>query len=298
MAILRGHAIRLTFTDWADHTYVTCSGGFAWPCWGRSSGGRRISSGTGSSARANCISLPNSTAGIIYGVTGVCHQTANRILFPAGTTVSDARGYWASVLLFGHYGTDGLGFIVRTVACSGTSGELPQCPAATGSSRPSGVPDPDMGDGTRHPKSRRTARREATLAKRIQTLYKRQLSVPTARSTLAGDNFRLINSELQVSLRARLPRERGFVPVTSSQIRAMNAIQSELFVRRERSVKRLHSRLISGTEYASEVNRYVSSSLRASARALGKTNFQRFFEIDPGADVIVVDPRIATRAHR
>jgi hypothetical protein len=126
MATLRGHAIATLF-GLADHTYVTCLGGYAWPCWGRSTGGRVISSGTGSSAQANCISLPASTSGIIYGVTGVCHQTANRILWPAGITVRKAKGYWASFLAYGTYGTDVPAWLVRLGICSTATGEIAQC---------------------------------------------------------------------------------------------------------------------------------------------------------------------------
>jgi hypothetical protein len=44
-------------------------------------------------------------AGVIYGITGVCHQMANRILHPANqTTVTHARGYNVSVLLYNTYG--------------------------------------------------------------------------------------------------------------------------------------------------------------------------------------------------
>jgi len=54
---------------------------------------------------ADCLSQPLSQAGIRYAVTGVCHQTSNRILHPAGAiTVNGCRGYAWSVSLFGHYG--------------------------------------------------------------------------------------------------------------------------------------------------------------------------------------------------
>jgi hypothetical protein len=45
-------------------------------------------------------------AGIVYNVTGWCHQMANRILQPAGVDVSAARGYQISKLLWGKYGLD------------------------------------------------------------------------------------------------------------------------------------------------------------------------------------------------
>ena len=44
--------------------------------------------------------------GIVYGVNGICHQIANRILYPSTKIVSHARGYWLSVSIFGTYGTN------------------------------------------------------------------------------------------------------------------------------------------------------------------------------------------------
>lgn len=105
MGILSGFAIKMTPIG-PDHTYVSSSLGHAWGCWGGSAGGRSICSGNGNCDQADCLSHPNAQAGISYGVTGVCHQTANRILFPAAQTVSQAWGYRASILIWGVYGTD------------------------------------------------------------------------------------------------------------------------------------------------------------------------------------------------
>lgn len=103
--ILTGHSIKMAALP-ADHTYVTSSAGHVWACFGRSVGGTPICGGTGNVDLADCLSNPQSRAGIVYGVTGVCHQTANRILYPAGQTVSSARGYRWSVFTYGIYGKD------------------------------------------------------------------------------------------------------------------------------------------------------------------------------------------------
>src|SRR5438105_3189718 len=79
-----------------DHTYVTSNLGHVWRCWGASAGGRQICSAVGNVGQAECLSQPGSQAGIVYGSSGVCHQTANRILFPARQLVSAAHGYRAS----------------------------------------------------------------------------------------------------------------------------------------------------------------------------------------------------------
>ena len=90
----------------ADHTYVKCgTGKVAWGCFGGKSGGSTLRDGTGSTRRANSIAGSHETANInCYLLTGVCHQAANRILFPAGITVRGARGYGISQALYGTYG--------------------------------------------------------------------------------------------------------------------------------------------------------------------------------------------------
>ena len=89
-----------------DHTYVVCgTKKKAWSCWGGKAGGKALRMGTGSTARADAIAQPNERAGIkCYAVTGVCHQAANRVAFPAGIIALGARGYGLSESIFGTYG--------------------------------------------------------------------------------------------------------------------------------------------------------------------------------------------------
>lgn len=100
-------------TDWADHTWVKSPwNGQFFDCWGGHSGPneRRVVSGDGSYNWANCYRCHiwpfRDTAGIgIYGVDGVCHQTANLFLYSAGRTLNtNVRGYWFSVFTYGVYG--------------------------------------------------------------------------------------------------------------------------------------------------------------------------------------------------
>ncbi len=100
---LSGYALRIN-PGAAEHTYVGGSAGQLWPCWGPASGGTPICQGVGDLARAERLSRPQSGAGILYGLSGVCHQAANRILFPSGKTVSAAAGYRWSVFVYGTYG--------------------------------------------------------------------------------------------------------------------------------------------------------------------------------------------------
>ena len=119
----------------ADHTYVMCgNGGKAWSCWGGQTGGAVLRSGSGSTSQADAIAEPNERAGVTcYLINGVCHQAANRILFPAGIFVTGARGYGVSSALFGPYGrprgplgTCRAPFNQHT----GVTGDLPLCVTA------------------------------------------------------------------------------------------------------------------------------------------------------------------------
>lgn len=73
------------------HTYVTSSCGASWGCWGGNTGGSSVCYGTGSSILADCIAEPNTgvgylargLGGVVYGVNGVCHHMANRIISAA-----------------------------------------------------------------------------------------------------------------------------------------------------------------------------------------------------------------------
>jgi hypothetical protein len=103
-ATLQGWAIPLIAAPYGEHTYVTSSCGLKWGCWGRDFGGAALSAAIGSSVVADCLSQPNSEAGIRYARTGVCHQTANRILHPAGITVAGCQGYVLSAFTFGPHG--------------------------------------------------------------------------------------------------------------------------------------------------------------------------------------------------
>jgi hypothetical protein len=100
---LEGWAIPMASSVF-DHTYVSSKCGLVWRCWGRSTGGAAICSGIGSSIVADCLSQVNSQAGILYGITGTCQQTANRILHPAGVLVAAAGGYATTMIAWGAFG--------------------------------------------------------------------------------------------------------------------------------------------------------------------------------------------------
>ena len=90
----------------ADHTYVMCStGNAAWGCFGGTAGGHPLRQANGSTMRADRIAGQNGTGNLnCYLINGVCHQAANRILFPSGITVTGASGYSVSRSMYGIYG--------------------------------------------------------------------------------------------------------------------------------------------------------------------------------------------------
>ncbi len=124
------------FANLADHTYVQCgTGGKAWGCWGGKSGGSVLRQGSGSTNRADAIAESDERAGITcYLINGVCHQAANRILFPARVTVRGARGYSVSESLYGPYGRPrGILGLCRAPFNQhpNVSGDLPECIGAS-----------------------------------------------------------------------------------------------------------------------------------------------------------------------
>ena len=90
----------------ADHTYVCFNalGCYANP--GENYGGTYLGGtyGYGDRYKGRCSALSTSCR-ISWGVNGMCHQGANRMLFTSGKTVSSAKGYWVTSALYGTYGT-------------------------------------------------------------------------------------------------------------------------------------------------------------------------------------------------
>jgi hypothetical protein len=95
-------------SGWNGNTYVPPT--IKWK--GQDVTGRELSSAPGESSQAQCMGGSEGSfagiptyAGIIYGVHGVCHQMANRVMLTAGTVVSKATGFPESSFTYGIYGT-------------------------------------------------------------------------------------------------------------------------------------------------------------------------------------------------
>ncbi|HEX2764499.1 MAG TPA: hypothetical protein VHM92_11755 [Allosphingosinicella sp.] len=124
---------------------VTAAGEDYWYCWGifRARGGAPgnptgfLGSQAGDRNFAACLVAPNLDSvrhpparGTIfrYGLDGVCHQLSNQVLYATGgsggapLTVSRARGYWASVAVYGSYGRQNAAWQHRVRTCSARIG--------------------------------------------------------------------------------------------------------------------------------------------------------------------------------
>lgn len=95
---------------------------------------------------AKCLVMPNvdcqSSAAargtiFIYGVSGVCHQLANQVLYSTGVggvtplTVSRSRGYWFSHLVYGAYGADTVAWAQKLASCGALRAQVTDAGATT-----------------------------------------------------------------------------------------------------------------------------------------------------------------------
>ena len=167
-----------------DHTWITtydnrvnvypndqqaaAAGAFCWYCWGlfHPSGGTPtnptgfLGQQLADLAFARCLVQPNADSlnvpaarGTIftYGIDGVCHQLANQVLYSTGIggaaplTVRSARGYMASVFVYGTYGLQHAAWWNRILSCGGHPIQLPGGPAMVAAQGgPTPVPPDDF----------------------------------------------------------------------------------------------------------------------------------------------------------
>src|SRR6266536_1898251 len=86
-----------------------------------------------------------------YGIDGVCHQLANQVLYSttiggaAPLTVRNARGYMASVFVYGTYGLQHAAWWNQILRCGGHPLQLPGGPAMVAAEgAPAGTPQDDF----------------------------------------------------------------------------------------------------------------------------------------------------------
>ncbi|MGE5468204.1 MAG: hypothetical protein ACM3Y9_12345 [Ignavibacteria bacterium] len=260
------------FAKAADHTYVQCgTGGKAWGCWGGKTGGTAFKSGTGSTKRADCIAKPNERAGITcYLINGVCHQAANRILLPAGITVAGARGYAVSSAMFGTYGKVGTSWLPCYApfdTCSGVSGDLQQC---MGSTKLMMAPPP------------KSAAQPEGFAKHLQGVRQ------AYRKFEAGS--RLDSMQFQMDLFERELRFRLGDSVSQKTAQGLRLAKEAIEIKHAHLAENFGSKNMSAVDFVKEFNKATLGFQDDIANAANKTQFKKFFELDPDERVILALP--------
>jgi hypothetical protein len=243
-ATLQGWAIPLVNMRRGEHTYVTSTCGLKWGCWGRDSGGSGLSAASGSSTVADCLSQPNSEAGIIYGITGLCHQTANRILHPAKVTVAGCQGYNVSAFAFGAYG---LGVWTKLPACYPPGTFLAPTPIAARPFRSSNG---------------------RNLSSMIG-FY--NLAVSTGRTTSGAEEGTQL-AELSAMIEMALGH-----PIDGETLRALRAIQAELWRSGSELVRRLHGGELDPDQYLDQLHASIAGAMSQSRSLLGEQRFEIIF---------------------
>ena len=314
-SLLIGYKIP-TVIPGADHTYVTSDNpSHAWGCWGRESGGIEICRGRGKYSVANCISqalplMKPGTAGIIYGVTGVCHQTANRILYPARVTVTDAGGYWASVLAYGTYGTR---FIVpffppifSVGASAGASAEffarLKACNAqldvpalkSNVSIRPLNKNTQAQSKPKNNPEEiyiQKVADIYTEEMKTSSLLQKRNLACFDSKA-MNEKNATLLGKELKLMMEFRLGGNQD-PQITEPVLKK----QSDFLKQKGKIDTEFNSADFSTEKYVKEVNDQFGDLLISLPDILGKEEYEKIFNLSPlDKGFVLVDPEIAVKA--
>lgn len=270
-----------------DHTYVqSADPGDKWGCFGRDQGGKGICSGSGDYGTANCISQPGAHSGIIYGVTGVCHQCANRILYPAGVVVSQARGYGASVALYGTYGRDAAAWAARIAQCS------PHTFGPSAEEFKFETRDLESGTSSTTRSANPERQRELNYLHKVQQLYEPKINdsmffLESAEPTRKD----VLQQELKLYTAYRLNSDS-----TSTLEEDLSEPQAALLARKADLEKQLNERKISPRTYAFEVNKAGQRFLISASDKLGVDQYEKVFGLKPGQIFQFVKPETVGQA--
>ncbi len=278
------------FADLADHTYVMCgTGGKAWGCWGGKTGGTELRRGTGSTKRADAIAGPDERAGIkCYLINGVCHQAANRILFPATITVRGARGYGVSEAMYGTYGRPRgpLGTCLSPFhQHPEVTGDLPECVEAQ--------PAVKKASPKALARLAEESESEQKYIKGVLAIYKKDDRVLRSARGLAGPdlaNFhlRLFMYQVEYSLGAQLDKS------VSAKLR-------DVRLSAEWSRMKVEDLFNSGEmkvgEFVEAFNRETVLFQDAAAGALKAAQYKLLFGLKRSERVVLADPSIVAQAY-
>jgi hypothetical protein len=285
LAVLSGHAIAAGMPPlgrYADHTYVTSSDNRSWGCFGRSAGGASLAnaSGNGDSDIADCLSQQNSRAGLVYLVTGVCHQASNRILDPASALVTAARGYQASWHLYSTYGLPW----PRNLPRHPQAEDWPLRQGRCYPPRPSGAPPPPSGGG----------RDDASFLARLRPLWHRGAPRKTTTpSQHQDDGLDLLREETRLMVHFRLGAR-------FSKAKTEKVVEERVQLYEDRlpwAQEALKGHMDGGV-FADKVNSQLNESLRRVEKEIGQSAYQALFDLAPGEFILVAERKIADEYFR
>lgn len=270
----------------ADHTYVECgNGGKAWGCWGGKTGGTAFNTGNGSTKRADAIAEPDEKANIrCYLINGVCHQAANRILFPAGILVSAARGYWLSSSMFGTYGRAGKRFLNPCYSPflrhPNISGDLSACSVTT-KARSKILEKVEISD------SSEAINREKKYLKSVRNAYLYYSKKSNSRLESLQFNTRLFERDINLKL--------GDESDLGETYRNLIIIKEDLEVKissLDLSVENATTSASNNAEFVTEFNKITIGFQDDVANTLNKGQYERLFELNRDDRIVLADPDI------
>jgi hypothetical protein len=262
----------------ADHTYVRCgTGGKAWSCWGGKTGGSVLRSSLGSTNQADAIAEPNERAGVsCYLINGVCHQAANRILFPAGIFVTGARGYGLSSAIFGPYGRP-RGPLGNCKAPfdrhAGVFGDLPECVAPK---------SPQVLDSPK----------ERSYFERVSAAYQEALPLLQSKSSQRKDlvDFmaQLFDYQMDYDLSKKLDERR------SAQLRDIRVLAERSRMQLE---TKFADRKMAVSEFVAQSDLQAISFQKDTAAVLKPNEYEALFDLKYGDIIALADPSIVAKAY-
>ena len=106
-------------------------------------------------------------------------------------------------------------------------------------------------------------------------------------------DIKLVASETKLVMRHRLGKT-----IKAARVKNIQTIQQELFAAKEKLAKRLHDSSIDAREFSQKMNAAVNKSLKDCVKSLGRNDYIRLFELEPGATTNLVDPSIAAKAFK
>lgn len=260
----------------ADHTYVECTEAKGWGCWGGKTGGATLRSAIGSTQRADAIAEADERARITcYAINGVCHQSANRVLWPARITVRGARGYKLSEAIYGPYGR----FRALFGLCNAPfdrrpqiNGDLPECMFQV-AARPEAEVEND-----------------AQYLEQAMEIYERY----GALEAMAGGDDALIDLHVQLFM---LLGRRELGPGRAGAVEQVAGIRADEERERIEIERAFAERKLPVEPFVKAVNDLTDRFQDRLAEAMEPEDYSLLLGLLPGDKVHLVDPEIAREAY-